>query len=90
MEQLLQFFILLPLLGFIVSLFFANKNENAIAAISIATVGIQLVSVVFLALHGLEVVRLFWTVNILLFTKKAMLKFLSICFLTKLRLFLPL
>lgn len=47
MEQLLQFFILLPLLGFIVSLFFANKNENAIAAISIATVGIQLVSVVF-------------------------------------------
>jgi NADH-quinone oxidoreductase subunit L len=43
MENLLHFFILLPLVGFLVSLFFSNKNENAIAATVILTVGIQLV-----------------------------------------------
>jgi NADH:ubiquinone oxidoreductase subunit 5 (subunit L)/multisubunit Na+/H+ antiporter MnhA subunit len=43
MEKLLQFFILLPLLGFIVSLVFRNRNENAIAATAIGTLGLQLV-----------------------------------------------
>ncbi len=42
MEQLLQFFILLPLLGFTLTLFFRNRNENAIAGVAIVTLGIQL------------------------------------------------
>jgi len=46
MEQLLQFFILLPLVGFLVSLFFRNRNENALAGIAITTVGIQLVALI--------------------------------------------
>lgn len=47
MEQLLQFFMLLPLLGFIISLFFRNRNENAIAGIAITTMGLQLVGLLF-------------------------------------------
>ena len=43
MEQLLQFFTLVPLLGFVVTLFFRRKDENAIATIAIGTVGIQLI-----------------------------------------------
>ena len=43
MEQLLQFFTLVPLLGFVLTLFFRRKDENAIATIAIGTVGIQLV-----------------------------------------------
>lgn len=46
MEQLLQFFILLPLVGFLVSLFFRNRNENALAGIAITTVGIQLAALI--------------------------------------------
>ena len=42
MEQLLHLFILLPLLGFIISLFFRNRNENAIAGVVITTMGLQL------------------------------------------------
>ncbi|WP_394759526.1 proton-conducting transporter membrane subunit [Flavobacterium sp.] len=47
MEQLLQFFILLPLLGFIISLFFRNRNENAIAGVVITTMGLQLFGLLF-------------------------------------------
>lgn len=47
MEHLLHFFILLPLLGFVVSLFFRHRNENAIAATAIVTVGIQLFGLIF-------------------------------------------
>ncbi len=43
MVQLLQFFILAPLIGFTISLFFRNRNENAIAGIAITTMGFQLV-----------------------------------------------
>lgn len=43
MEQLLQFFTLVPLFGFVLSLFFRQKNENGIAIVAIGTVGIQLV-----------------------------------------------
>lgn len=42
MEQLLQFFILVPLFGFIVSLLAGNKREKLISFIAIGTVGIQL------------------------------------------------
>ena len=47
MEHSLKLFIILPLLGFIVSLFFSNKNENAIAATVILTVGIQFFGLLF-------------------------------------------
>lgn len=47
MEHYLQFFILLPLVGFISSLFFSNKNENVISLIAITTLGIQLIGLVF-------------------------------------------
>jgi NADH:ubiquinone oxidoreductase subunit 5 (subunit L)/multisubunit Na+/H+ antiporter MnhA subunit len=43
MEQLLQFFIFIPLIGFIVSFFFVNKQEKIISAIAYTSVGIQLV-----------------------------------------------
>jgi NADH-quinone oxidoreductase subunit L len=46
MEQLLQLFTLVPLLGFVLTLFFRQKNENAIASIAIGTVGIQLVGLI--------------------------------------------
>lgn len=42
MEQLLQLFTLVPLLGFVVTLFFRQKEENAIATIAIGSVGLQL------------------------------------------------
>lgn len=55
MEQLLQLFILVPLLGFIISLFFRNRNENAIAGVAITTMGLQLV--------GLTAFLVFWIVD---------------------------
>lgn len=42
MEQLLQLFTLVPLLGFVLTLFFRQKDENAIATIAIGSVGLQL------------------------------------------------
>ncbi len=55
MEQLLQFFSLVPLLGFVISLLFRNRNENAIATTAIATVGLQF--------FGLLVFIFVWMVN---------------------------
>lgn len=42
MEQALQFFIFLPLLGFILSLFFSNSKEKIISSVAILTVGSHL------------------------------------------------
>jgi len=47
MEQVLQFFILLPLAGFLVSLCFRSNNESAIANTAISTVGGQLAGLIF-------------------------------------------
>ena len=44
MEQALQLFILLPLVGFILSIFFSNRQEKIITIIAIGTIGIQLAS----------------------------------------------
>src|SRR5687768_5610411 len=41
MEQYLQFFLILPLAGFILSLLVPRKREPAISWIAIVTVGIQ-------------------------------------------------
>lgn len=43
MEQVLQIFIFIPLIGFILSLFFSNKQEKAITAVAISTVSIHLI-----------------------------------------------
>lgn len=42
MEQLINLFILLPLVGFILSLVFPRRNENMLSWVSFTTVGIQL------------------------------------------------
>ena len=55
MEQLLQLFIIVPLLGFLVSLFFRNKDEKAISLIAITTMGVQF--------FGLFVFVLLWIRN---------------------------
>jgi len=55
MEQLLQFFILIPFLGFIVSIFLKQKNETSIAGLAISSVGIHLI--------GLFVFIGYWLIN---------------------------
>lgn len=47
MEYILQFFILIPLLGFIVSLFLKEKDETAVAGVSIVSVGIHFIGLLF-------------------------------------------
>ncbi|MEQ1553821.1 MAG: proton-conducting transporter membrane subunit [Ferruginibacter sp.] len=42
MENLIQFFILIPLIGFLASFFFANHNEKAISFISYSSLGLHL------------------------------------------------
>ncbi|MFN7117407.1 MAG: proton-conducting transporter membrane subunit [Saprospiraceae bacterium] len=42
MEQLLQYFILIPLIGFLLDSVFQNKRETAIFSVAIATIGIYL------------------------------------------------
>ena len=42
MSQLLQFFIWVPLLGFIISLMLPGKNERLISSVTIGTAGINL------------------------------------------------
>ncbi|WP_310380183.1 proton-conducting transporter membrane subunit [Flavobacterium sp.] len=51
MEQLLQLFSLIPLLGFIVTLFFRQKEENAIATIAIGSVGLQLFGLILFIMN---------------------------------------
>ena len=51
MEQLLQFFTLVPLLGFLVTLLFQKKAENTIASIAIGTVGVQLLGLIVFILN---------------------------------------
>lgn len=52
MEQLLHFFILVPLFGFIISLLVGDKREKLISFIAIGTVGIQL--------FGLLIFIIYW------------------------------
>lgn len=42
MEQALQIFIFIPLIGFILSLFFSNKQEKAVTAVAISTIFMHL------------------------------------------------
>ena len=46
MEQILQAFIFIPLIGFIISFFFANKQEKLISAVAYSSVGLQLAGIV--------------------------------------------
>ena len=62
MEQLLQLFVFIPLLGFVLSLLFANKQEKLISGVAYSIVGLQLaglsVFIVSWLLHGASVLNL--------------------------------
>jgi len=45
MEHLLQLFIFIPLVGFILSLFFSNRQEKQIAGVAYSIVGIQFIGI---------------------------------------------
>ncbi len=55
MNELLQYFIGLPLLGFVISLFFPESKEKAISSIAFGTVFLQLV--------GLVTFIIFWIID---------------------------
>lgn len=62
MEKILQFFILVPLLGFVVSLLIPGKRENSISWTAFTAVGIHFsAAIIFIAywlLHGLPILNL--------------------------------
>ncbi|TND08694.1 MAG: NADH dehydrogenase (quinone) [Bacteroidetes bacterium] len=53
MSQFLPLFVLLPLAGFLLSLLVPRKNETAMAVLSIATIGAQLLGVIVFAVYWL-------------------------------------
>ena len=53
MQTLIQYFILLPFIGFLISLFLPSKNENLISKLSIYAVGIHFVSFAFFTIYWL-------------------------------------
>ena len=55
MNELLQYFILLPFLGFIISLFLPESKEKAISWTAFGTVFLQLI--------GLVVFIIFWIID---------------------------
>ena len=46
MEQILQAFIFIPLIGFLISFFFSNEQEKLISVVSYCSVGLQLAGIV--------------------------------------------
>lgn len=62
MEQILQFFIIIPLIGFAVSLLIPGKKENSISWSAFAAVGLHFTAAVgfigYWLLHGLPVLNL--------------------------------
>ena len=50
MEKYLQIFILIPLLGYILSLFVPEKREQLMATLSATTVGLFLISLIAFSL----------------------------------------
>ncbi len=53
MENYIQIFVLIPLVGFILSLFIPKKNENFISWFSFSTVGLQLVLAIVFSVYWL-------------------------------------
>ena len=53
MEQYLQFFIILPLAGFMLSMVIPRKRETVISWIAISTVGIQVAALLLFAIYWL-------------------------------------
>jgi len=51
MEQILQLFIFIPLIGFFISFIFLNKQEKPISAVAYASVGLQLASVLIFIIY---------------------------------------
>lgn len=50
MERILQFFIFIPLVGFILSLFFSNRQERQIAGLAYSIVGLQFAGILLFVL----------------------------------------
>ncbi len=61
MEQLLQYFIFLPLIGFLLSFTFANKQEKIISGIAYTSIGVFLAGIVcftaFWLLKGMPILH---------------------------------
>jgi NADH:ubiquinone oxidoreductase subunit 5 (subunit L)/multisubunit Na+/H+ antiporter MnhA subunit len=53
MENYIQIFVLIPLVGFFLSLFIPKKNENFISWFSFSTVGLQLVLAIAFSVYWL-------------------------------------
>lgn len=53
MEKYIQIFVLIPIVGFLISLCIPKKNENTISWISFLTVGIQLVLAIVFSIYWL-------------------------------------
>lgn len=53
MEQILQLFIFLPLLGFVLSLFFNNTQEKLISGVAYTSVGVQLIGIISFTIYWL-------------------------------------
>jgi len=53
MEKLLQYFILLPLIGFVLSMFMKERAEKGIASIAIFTTGVHLIGLLFFTVYWL-------------------------------------
>ncbi|MCX8483419.1 MAG: hypothetical protein ORN50_07540, partial [Crocinitomicaceae bacterium] len=53
MENYIQIFVLIPLVGFILSLFIPKKNENFISWFSFSTVGLQLLLAIVFSVYWL-------------------------------------
>jgi NADH-quinone oxidoreductase subunit L len=51
MEQLLQLFIFIPLIGFFFSFIFVNKQEKLISAVAYASVGLQLAGIILFTIY---------------------------------------
>ena len=63
MEQYLQLFLVIPLLGFMVSLFFTNKQESHIAINAYLCFGIQLLGILFFTIYFIFKQSPFWDLN---------------------------
>ncbi len=51
MEQILQLFIFIPLVGFFISFLFLNKQEKSISAVAYGSIGVQLLGILLFTLY---------------------------------------
>lgn len=81
MQILIQFFVVLPLIGFIINIFVPRKNENLISKSSIYTVGLHFIS--FVGFVGYWLYKGHPTIdfkNIIIFKSEGYEFFIDFCF----------